>query len=65
MKSILLTDAENKTPVLVVFGDTGATFAKTEKDSDGTYTEIYNSEENIIVSVTQTVAEIQTLLERK
>lgn len=63
MKSILLTDAETKESVLVVFGNGGCVFAKPASDSNGTYTELYNSEEGQIVSVTESPAEIQAKLE--
>lgn len=61
MKLALLTDAGTKEQVLVVFGTGAAVFAKPAKDDEGTFTEIFNIDQEIIVTVTETVNVIHNI----
>ena len=62
MKALLLTDAENKQQILIFFGTGGAMFAKMESDKNGSYTELYDAGQELIVSVLETPAEIYAKL---
>ncbi len=60
MKTAILTDADTKKEVLIIFGDTGVTMAKLNSDDAGDYTELYDNKGVIIVSVLETPTAILT-----
>lgn len=62
MKTVLLTDADTKKEVVIVFGDGGAVFAKENQDDVGVYTEIYDKDTKIMVSVLESPKVINQML---
>lgn len=62
MKAITLTDADDGSKVVVVFGGNGASLVKSAKDDKGTYCEVFNGNGDIIVTVSETLSYIQSAL---
>jgi len=62
MQTAVLTDAETNEQVLVVFGEGGAVFAKTNKDDAGSYTEIFDADQEQMIAVKETPSDIKKRL---
>jgi hypothetical protein len=64
MKVLILTDADDRSSVLILFGGGGVTFAKPVSDSNGPFTEIYNGSGEIVATVSETIMTIKNMLEQ-